>query len=96
MTADDPSSPHLDDLDDLPPTVGVETAARILGCGRTLAYQLVRRGEFPCRVLRLGRCYVIPTHELRRVLGVPDPHGSVHSRRHGQQEETQSIDGRQE
>jgi excisionase family DNA binding protein len=81
MPSDDPG-PHLDDLDDLPPTVGVETAARILGCGRTLAYQLLRRGEFPCRVLRLGRRYLIPTHELRRVLGVPDPHPPSRDRQH--------------
>jgi len=86
----------LEDLDDLPPTVDVETAARILGCGRTLAYQLVRRGEFPCRVLRLGRRYLIPTSELRNLLGAPDAQGSVRSRRRGQQKESQPTDERQQ
>ncbi len=27
------------------------TAARILGLGRTKAYELARHGEFPCRVI---------------------------------------------
>ena len=31
----------------LGPTVDVPTAARLLGCGRTLAYELVRRGSSP-------------------------------------------------
>lgn len=49
-------------------------------CGRSLAYDLIRRGEFPCPVLRLGnRRYVIPTTELLRVVGIdtndpPIPH----------------------
>jgi len=61
----------LDDLRSLPPTVGVEAAARVLGCGRTLAYELIQRGEFPCRVLRLGRRYLIPTAELLKTIGLP-------------------------
>jgi predicted DNA-binding transcriptional regulator AlpA len=54
----------------LPPVVNVETAARALGCGRTLAYDLARRGEFPCRVLRLGSRWVVPTADLLRVIGL--------------------------
>ena len=34
-------------LEGLGPTVDVPTAARLLGCGRTLAYELVRRGSSP-------------------------------------------------
>jgi predicted DNA-binding transcriptional regulator AlpA len=64
------TSPGRMDLDDLPPTINIETAATILGCGRSLAYDLARRGEFPCRVIRLGRRYVIPTADLLRVVGV--------------------------
>jgi hypothetical protein len=33
----------------LPVTVNVPTAARALGLGRPTAYELARRGEFPCR-----------------------------------------------
>jgi excisionase family DNA binding protein len=32
------------DLRELPPTLTVEQVAAILGCGRTLAYELIRRG----------------------------------------------------
>jgi excisionase family DNA binding protein len=61
------------DLRGLPPTLTVEQAAEILGCGRTLAYELIRRGEFPSRVIRLGRRrYVIPTADLLRVIGVDE------------------------
>jgi hypothetical protein len=51
-------------------TVDLMTAARALGCGRSLAYELARRGEFPCEVLRLGSRYVVPTAALLRTLGV--------------------------
>ena len=54
----------------LPVTVDVPTAARALGLGRSTAYELARRGEFPCRVLRVGRSYRVPTADLMRVLGV--------------------------
>ena len=64
------SSMTVADLLALPPTVDLVTAARALGCGRTLAYDLARRGQFPCRVLRLGNRYLVPTAELLRTLGV--------------------------
>ncbi|HVQ94758.1 MAG TPA: hypothetical protein VMU51_27225 [Mycobacteriales bacterium] len=37
---------RLADLRTLPPTIDVETAAGILGIGRTLAYQLAKADEF--------------------------------------------------
>jgi len=61
---------RIADLTELPPTVDVETAARILGCGRTLAYELVKRGEFPCPVLRLGKRHLVPTAGLLEALGL--------------------------
>jgi excisionase family DNA binding protein len=54
----------------LPVTVDIGTAARALGLGRSTGYELARRGEFPCRVLRVGSSYRIPTADLLRVLGV--------------------------
>jgi predicted DNA-binding transcriptional regulator AlpA len=38
----------------MPVTVDIGTAARALGLGRSTGYELARRGEFPCRVLRVG------------------------------------------
>lgn len=50
-------------------TTDLETAAEILGIGRTLAYELVKNDEFPVGLLRLGRRVVISIPELLRFLG---------------------------
>jgi hypothetical protein len=52
-------------------TVDLMTAARALGLGRTKAYELARRDEFPCRVIRIGETYRVPTPGLLELLGVP-------------------------
>jgi excisionase family DNA binding protein len=64
-----------------PETVSVEAAASRLGIGRSLAYELVRRGEFPVPIIRAGRKIVVPTRALDRVLGIEqvgelDEHGA--------------------
>jgi Helix-turn-helix domain len=64
-----------DEIRALPATVDVATAARALGFGRSLAYDLARHGRFPCRVLRAGNRYLIPTTELLRLLGLDTPGG---------------------
>jgi hypothetical protein len=51
-------------------TVDLMTAAAALGMGRTKAYELARRDEFPCRVIRIGEIYRIPTPGLLELLGV--------------------------
>lgn len=57
----------------LPVVVDITTASRALGLGRSTGYELARRDEFPCRVLRVGSSYRVPTAELLRVLGItPD------------------------
>ncbi|MEU9842400.1 hypothetical protein AB0C69_24620 [Actinomadura sp. NPDC048032] len=38
--------------------------------GRTRAYQLARREQFPCKVIRIGASYRIVTVDLRRLLGI--------------------------
>ena len=45
-------------------------AAKILGIGRTKAYELARRGEFPCLVIRVGDLYRVSTADLLRLLGI--------------------------
>ena len=56
----------------MPVMVDIGTAARALGLGRSTAYELARRNEFPCRVLHVGSSYRVPTAELLRLLGI-DP-----------------------
>ena len=64
------SAPTLADLSTLPPTMPLyPDAAEILGVGRSTAYELVRTGQLPTRVLRLGRLVKIPTAELLRDVG---------------------------
>lgn len=60
----------LDELLALPVVVDLETAGRAFGVGRTLSYQLARREEFPCPVLRLGRSYRVRKADLMHELGV--------------------------
>jgi hypothetical protein len=63
----------LGELHQLPATVDLLTAARALGVGRTKAYELAKMGEFPCRIIRIGVAYLVPTAELLKLLGVDLP-----------------------
>lgn len=54
-------------------TLSVDEAATLLGIGRSLAYDLARRGELP-GVLRLGHRLVVSRVKLERALGLrPEP-----------------------
>ncbi|MFB7514769.1 helix-turn-helix domain-containing protein [Streptomyces sp. NPDC056144] len=57
---------------DLPLSVDLRTAARAFGVCPGTAYKLIRRGAFPCPVLRIGRRYRIPTAYLLRSLGIEE------------------------
>jgi excisionase family DNA binding protein len=48
-------------------TITIEQTARILGLGRTAAYDAARRGELPTR--RLGRRLLVPVPALLEWLG---------------------------
>ncbi len=50
-------------------TLSIEAAAKEIGISRWLAYDLARRGKFPCRILRVGRLLKVPRAELERLLG---------------------------
>jgi hypothetical protein len=60
-------------------TVDLMTAAAALALSRTKAYELARREEFPCRVIRIGDTYRIPTAGLLELLGVTaeEPRGQT-------------------
>lgn len=69
------------ELRSLPAVVDLTTAARALGIGRTKAYELARRGDFPCRVIRIGKTYLVPTAGLFELLGLTPPdHPGAHDR----------------
>ncbi|MFP5255153.1 MAG: helix-turn-helix domain-containing protein [Acidimicrobiia bacterium] len=52
-----------------PLTLTVEQTAKVLGIGRSTAYDLVRTGDIPS--LRLGRRLVIPAAALADALDLP-------------------------
>ena len=52
-----------------PAVIDLPEAARLLGVGRTLAYQLVREGRWPTPVVRVGRLIKIPRQPLLEYLG---------------------------
>jgi excisionase family DNA binding protein len=61
------------DLSKLPPTLDLVEAARMLGIGRTLAYEMVRDGSWPTPIVRAGRKIRVPTRPLLALLGVCSP-----------------------
>ena len=61
------------DLRKLPPTVDIVTAARILGVGRTVAYELVRAGTWPTPVIHIGHKIRVPTAPLLQLIGRQPP-----------------------
>ena len=70
------------DLGDLPAVIDLVTAGRILGIGRTKAYRLAQQGRFPCRVLRIGRSYLVPAREVWALLGYHHHDEDDGARRH--------------
>lgn len=58
------------ELRDLPLTVDLVTAGRAHGLGRTISYELMRAGDFPCTVKRRGRYYRVLKADLMTSLGL--------------------------
>lgn len=52
----------------LAPMLTVPQAARVLGIGRTLAYELVRSDAWPTPVIRAGKLIKIPAAPLLELL----------------------------
>jgi excisionase family DNA binding protein len=57
----------MNDDDIQPLTLTVEQAAKLLGIGRSTAYELVHTGDIPS--LRLGRRIVVPVNRLAQMIG---------------------------
>jgi hypothetical protein len=64
--------PSIAQLRSGPPSLDLLTAAAVLGIGRTRAYELARRGEFPVRVFRIGTTYRVPVTALLDLLGIAE------------------------
>ena len=60
----------IDAVRNLGATVDIVTAGAILGIGRSKSYELAKDGEFPVRVLRIGRRYLVPTPSILALLGI--------------------------
>lgn len=58
------------ELRQLLPVIDLETAGRALGIGRTKAYELAQRREFPAKILMVGTGYRVITSDLHRLLGI--------------------------
>ena len=57
----------MTNLEELPPTIAIEEAGRLLGLSRTSAYRAAQRGELP--TIRLNGRLHVPTARLRALLG---------------------------
>ena len=66
-----------DELLALPPVVDVPTAAAVFGVGKSAAYELVRTGQWPTPIVRLGRQIRIPTLPLLALVGITESRQEV-------------------
>ena len=58
------------EIDALGVSCDLRTAAKALGVSKSTAYALAQKGEFPVRVVKIGSRYVVPTADLRALLGM--------------------------
>jgi excisionase family DNA binding protein len=59
-----------DELSELPPTISVARAAKLLGVSRSAAYRAAASGQLP--TITLGRRVLVPTSRLLEMLGLPN------------------------
>jgi excisionase family DNA binding protein len=52
--------------------IDIETAGAVLGIGRSKSYEMAKNGEFPVRIVRIGRRYLVPTSAILALLGIDD------------------------
>lgn len=67
-TEADSTAGNVPDVTELPPTVSVEHAAKLLGVSRSAAYRAAARGELP--TIAFGRRRLVPTRRLLKLLGL--------------------------
>jgi excisionase family DNA binding protein len=59
---------EIPELTELPPTISIERAARLLGVSRSAAYRAAAAGQLP--TITFGRRLLVPTARLLEMLGV--------------------------
>lgn len=59
------------------PTMSIRASNKAFGISSTLGYTLVKRGEYPARVLRLGSTYRVITADVLEALGMNDDAASA-------------------
>lgn len=57
---------------DLGVRTNLDTSNSVLGMSRNTGYGLAAKGEYPVKVLRIGRKYVVPVAGLLEALGLND------------------------
>lgn len=67
-----PQSPTIAQLRSGPPAVDLPTAAAVLHIGRTKAYELAKRDQFPVPVRRVGTSYRVSVAALLEYLGISE------------------------
>ncbi|WP_044574670.1 hypothetical protein [Saccharopolyspora spinosa] len=61
-------APTLDEIRQWPATVDVPTGGAAFGMPRSTAYEAVKTGQFPARVLKVGGRYRVVTASIVRAL----------------------------
>jgi hypothetical protein len=67
---DDAAAGSFETLRNLPPTITVPHAGRLLGLGRDAAYRAAAAGELP--TIKFGRRLFVPTIRLLKLLGLAE------------------------
>lgn len=60
--------PTLSEIKSWPPTVKVEKSATAIGVSRSTAYESIRQGTYPLKVITVGRRKVVITASLIALL----------------------------
>ena len=69
INADSVAAEMTLEVAELPPTLSVEHAAKLLGVSRSAAYRAAASGEIP--TISFGRRLLVPTSRLLALLGLP-------------------------
>jgi excisionase family DNA binding protein len=68
VNADSVAAEMTLEVAELPPTLSVEQAAKLLGVSRSSAYRAAANGQLP--TISFGRRLLVPTHRLLEMLGL--------------------------